>query len=337
MTNNKNIPVFFACDDRFVKFTMVTIRSLLENGSKDYTYDIYVLNTNISQEMKDVTKSIVDEYSNARLEFVDVTNYIDSIKDKLPIRDYYSKTTYFRLFIAEMFKNLDKAIYLDSDMVVKGDISVLWNKDLKDNLVGAAHEQAMVQTDVYGTYVERNIGINRNQFFNAGMIVINCKLWREEAVLDQFIDLLGIYIFRVTQDEDYLNVICHNRVCFVGDEWNVEIYEDIKVKEEDACIYHYIMWAKPWHFTGVRFEKYFWKYAKMNPLYEDVLNILKAYTDEERAKDLKAAENLYKLAIEEIERPDTFLLLKRNAKIQKDLKLLEKLDFMRKKDVSQKM
>ncbi len=334
---NNVIPVFFACDDRFVKFTMVTIRSLLENASKDYKYNIYVLNTNISNEMKDVTKTIVSKYDNAELEFVDVTSYLDSISDRLPIRDYYSKTTYFRLFIAEMFEQYDKAIYLDSDMIVKGDISVLWNKDIKDNLVGASHEQAMVQTDVYGTYVERNIGINRNCFFNAGMLVINCKLWREEAVLDQFIDLLQVYTFRVTQDEDYLNVICQNRVCFVGDEWNVEIYEDIKVKEEDACIYHYIMWAKPWHFTGVRYESYFWKYAKMTPLYNDIKDILNAYTNEQREKDLVAAENLYKLAIEEIQRPDTFLLLKRNARIQKDLKLLEKLEFMKKKDVSQKM
>ncbi len=337
MTNNKIIPVFFACDDRFVKFTMVTIRSMLENASKDYHYNVYILNTNISPEMKDITKTIVDDYENATLEFVDVTSYLDSISQRLPIRDYYSKTTYFRLFIAEMFEQYDKAIYLDSDMIVKGDISVLYNKDIKDNLVGASHEQAMVQTDVYGTYVERNLGINRNHFFNAGMLVINSKLWREEAVLDQFIDLLQVYIFRVTQDEDYLNVICQDRVCFVGDEWNVEIYENIKVKEEDACIYHYIMWAKPWHFTGVRFDSYFWKYAEMTPLYNDIKAILAGYTNEQRENDLVAAENLYKLAIQEIERPDTFLLLKRNAKIQKDLKLLEKLGITKKQDVSQKM
>ena len=35
--------------------------------------------------------------------FDDVTEYLKSINDKLPLRDYYSKTTYFRLFIAEMF------------------------------------------------------------------------------------------------------------------------------------------------------------------------------------------------------------------------------------------
>ncbi|MCR5706456.1 MAG: glycosyltransferase family 8 protein [Acholeplasmatales bacterium] len=337
MSNNKIVPVFFACDDNFVKFTMVTVRSLLENASKDYHYNIYVLNTNIMERMKQASFDIVNDYDNATLEFVDVTSYLDSISDRLPIRDYYSKTTYFRLFIAEMFPQYDKAIYLDSDMVVKGDISVLWNKEIGDNLVGAAHEQAMVQTDAYGDYVEHNIGISRHNFFNAGMLVINSKLWREEAVLDQFIDLLGIYTFRVTQDEDYLNAICQDRVAWVGDEWNVEIYENIKVSEEDACIFHYIMWSKPWHFTGVRYEDYFWKYARMNSLCDEIVNVLETYTDEQRAKDLKAGERLYALALEEIRRPDTFLMLKRNAKIQNDFKLLKRLKNMSEKGVSQRM
>ena len=122
MSNNKIVTVFFACDDNFVKFTMVTVRSMLENASKDYHYNIYILNTNIMDRMKKASFDIVDEYDNATLEFVDVTSYLESISDRLPIRDYYSKTTYYRLFIAEMFPQYDKAIYLDSDMIVKGEV-----------------------------------------------------------------------------------------------------------------------------------------------------------------------------------------------------------------------
>ena len=62
---------------------------------------------------------------------------------------------------------IDKAIYIDSDTVVCGDISRLYEHELGNNLVGAAHEQAMVQIDEYGTYVEQNLGIDRNNYFNA--------------------------------------------------------------------------------------------------------------------------------------------------------------------------
>ena len=97
------------------------------------------------------------------------------------------------------------------------------------------------------------------------------------------------------------------------------------------------MWSKPWHFTGVRFEEYFWKYAKMNSLYEEIVNVLETYTDLQRENDLKAGERLYNLALEEVRRPDTFLLLKRSAKIQKDLGLLKEYKNMNKKGVSQRM
>ena len=227
----KIIPIFFACDDNFVKYTIVTLKSIIENASKDYTYNVHVLNTNITENMKKEVYKLGNE--NFNVEFNDVTNYLKSISDKLPIRDYYSKTTYFRLFIAEMFPDYEKAIYIDSDTVVLGDISEFYNYELNDNLVGACNEQAMVQVDEYGTYAEQCVGVDRNKFFNAGMLLINACKFREEKVLDQFISLLFEYNFVVTQDEDYLNVICKDRVLFIPQVWNMEVFGDIPYKDEE--------------------------------------------------------------------------------------------------------
>ena len=308
----KNIvPIFFACDDNFVKFTYITLKSIMENASKEYEYKVYVLNTNISDDMKKMGYEIVSDYSNFELQFSDVTSYLDSIKDRLPLRDYYSKTTYFRLFIAEMYPEYDKAIYIDSDTIVEGDFSKLYNHDLGNNLVGACNEQAMVQTDVYGTYCEKCVGVDRNRFFNAGMLVINCDLFRKEKVLDQFITLLGKVNFAVTQDEDYLNYICQDRVLWIDNSWNVEVYGEIKYRDEEINMIHYIMWAKPWHFDNVRLQDHFWKYAKMLPVYEDVLAILNSYTDEEKKRDLEQADKLAKLAQSEINNCDYFAAIKK--------------------------
>lgn len=315
--NKTIIPIFFACDDNFVKFTMVTLKSIMMNASKDYNYKAYVLNTNIGEKYKKIAYDVVKDYPNFELEFEDVKDYIDTIKDRLPLRDYYSLTTYFRLFISEMHPEYDKAIYIDSDTIIEGDFAELYNHDLGNNLVGACHEQAMVQTDVYGKYVEVNLGLDRYNYFNAGMLVINCKLWREECVLDQFIDLIGIYNCRVTQDEDYLNIICDKRVCWIEDCWNTEVYEEIKYKDEEIKMIHYIMWAKPWHFKGSRLEEHFWKYAQLTPVYDEIQEILAAYTDEERQRDLKAADALYNLAIDETNREDTYVLAKKKRNLSR--------------------
>lgn len=305
MNKNKTIPVFFACDENFVKFTAVTIKSLIANASKEFSYDIHILCTKISKEKKRKAQELASE--GFKIYFDDVTDYLKSISYRLPIRDYYSKTTYYRLFISEMFPELDKAVYLDSDMIVLGDISKLYSHDIGENYVGACNEQAMVQTDVYGTYVEQCIGLDRNKYFNAGMLLLNCMQFRKQKILDQFIRLLHEYSFAVTQDEDYLNLICKDKVFWIENSWNVETYGEIKYSAETAKIIHYLMVGKPWHFADVPFGGIFWSYAKQTPFYEEIHSVLEEYTDEQRRNDYESVERLAKLAESETNRPDNFL------------------------------
>ena len=323
--NDKIIPIFFACDNNYYKFTAVTLKSIMENANKDYKYKAYILNVDISDENKKLAYENISD--NFELEFVDVSSYYNSIKDKLPVRDYYTKTTYFRLFIAEMFKEYDKAIYIDSDVIVPGDISEFYNTELGNNLIGACTEQAMVQVDLFGTYVEKNLGLNRHKYFNAGHILINCKLFREECVLEQFLNLLNVYECKVTQDEDYLNIICNNRVEWISNEWNTESFGELKLvcKPEDAKMIHYLMWGKPWKCDS-QFSDVWWKYAKMTPFYEQVLEVRKSVTEESLKNDMKGYDGLVKLATDEIQREDTFV----NSKSKLGIKSVDRLKVLRK-------
>ena len=110
-----------------------------------------------------------------------------------------------------MFPEYEKAIYIDSDTIVKGDISRLYDFDLGDNYVGGVNDQVVVQDPTFGDYVEKVLGVERNNYFNAGLLLINCDQFRKNNVLDQFCKLLHMYNFVVAQDQDYLNVICHNK------------------------------------------------------------------------------------------------------------------------------
>lgn len=299
------IPIFYACDDNFVKYTIVSIHSMMQNASRQYRYHLYILHTDISDEMKSKVLALADDCF--EISFEDVSDYLHSISDRLPIRDYYSKTTYYRLFIAEMFLQYDKAIYIDSDTVVQGDISELWNTDLKDAYVGACHEQAMVQVEEYGAYVERVIGISRHNFFNAGMLLLNCDQFRLHFVLDKFIQYLGVYNFVVTQDEDYLNLICKDHVHWLDQRWNTEVFGDIPYPIEEAKILHYIMTSKPWHYADCRHGDIFWKYAEQTEVGAEISEVLRAYTDEQRERDRISCDNLLRLAVTETNREDNFL------------------------------
>lgn len=323
--NNNVIPIFYACDDAFVKYTIVSLYSIIANASKDHKYLVHILHTEISDEMKSKVYKLAND--NFEIRFVDVTGYLRSISEKLPLRDYYSKTTYYRLFIAEMFTDYTKAIYIDSDTIVQGDISKLYSIDIKDAYVGACHEQAMIQSDEFGTYVEKVIGIPRYNFFNAGLMVINCEQFRLHFVLDKFVDYLHYYTFVVTQDEDYLNLICKDHVYWIDQRWNTEVFGEIAYPIEQANMIHYIMTSKPWHYEDCRFGDIFWHYAKQTEVYDKMKKIQSSYTDEEKERDAKSQVALTELAVKEINREDNFMNRMNRDKRAKDrVEVLHKIE-----------
>lgn len=319
------IPIFYACDDAFVKYTIVSIYSMIVNASKDYHYIVHILHTGISESMKQKVYALANE--NFEIRFVDVTNYLHSISDKLPLRDYYSKTTYFRLFIAEMFPELTKAIYIDSDTIVQGDVSKLYLTDVKDAYVGACHEQVMIQVEEFGTYVEKVVGVSRYNFFNAGLLLINCEMFRLHFVLDKFVDYLHYYNFVVTQDEDYLNLICKDHVYWLDQRWNTEVFGEIDFPIEQANMIHYIMTNKPWHYDDCRFGDIFWNYAKNTSVYDEIQDVLKNYPDEKKENDKVVEKNLVQLAVDEINREDNFLnRWNRDKRAQDRVEVLRKIE-----------
>ena len=129
------IPIFFAVDDKYVPFLAVTLQSLLNNASQENYYVIKILYTNMSEESKEKISKYTRE--NVNIEYVDLNYYIEKIKEKLYTRDYFSMTTYFRLFISNLYPQYNKAIYLDCDIVLLKDIAELYNIDIGDNLLGA--------------------------------------------------------------------------------------------------------------------------------------------------------------------------------------------------------
>ena len=319
------IPIFYACDDAFVKFTIVSMHSLIKNASKDYHYILHILHTEISDEMKDMVNRLASD--NFEIRFIDVTNYLQSISEKLPLRDYYSKTTYYRLFIAEMFPQYSKALYLDSDTVILGDVSELYQTDIGDAYLGACHEQVMVQSREFGTYVEKVVGVSRYNFFNAGLMLINCDRFRIHFVLDKFIDYLHYYNFVVTQDEDYLNLICKDHVYWLDQRWNTEAFGNVPYPVEQAEMVHYIMTNKPWHYEDCRFGDIFWEYARETEVYEELRLIQSTYSDEEKARDAASPEKLTQTAIEETHREDNFLNRINRDKRDKDrVEILHRID-----------
>lgn len=296
--NLKEIPIFFAIDDEYIPFFAVALQSLIENASKEYNYLIKILHTNVQTEHIEQIKKY--ESKNVNIEFVDLSYYIEKVQDKLYTRDYYTNTTYFRLFLPELYPQYDKVLYLDSDIIVAGDISELYNTDMDTNLVAAAPDDIIQYNKVFQDYAELVVGVAKYQhYFNAGVLLMNLDELRKFKFQEKFMYLLGTVKFSVAQDQDYLNRLCKGRVKLISHDWDVMPYVNEETKPEDIKLIHYNFAYKPWHFEDVTYNEYFWKYAKKTEFYDEIIKIRNSYTEEQKFQDKEAEKGLAEIAMKE--------------------------------------
>lgn len=292
----KQIPIFFAVDNGYIPFLSVAMQSLIDNSSNENNYIIKILYTNVSEE--NMLKIKKYEKENVDIEFVDVNRQLEKVRGKLYTRNYFSNTTYFRLFIPELYPQYNKALYLDSDTAIVADVADLYNQEIGDNLIAGVPDGAVQMVEIFQDYVEKVVGvIDYNNYFNAGIIVMNLEELRKYKFQEKFLYLLEKVKFEVAQDQDYLNRLCKGRVKLLDSSWNkmpVMGKDDKEIK-----IIHYNLGAKPWYFDDVAYQEYFWEYASKTEFYNQILELRKKYTEEDKERDDANSFKLIELAKKE--------------------------------------
>ena len=200
----------------------------MENASKEFNYEVHILNTNISENIKQEILKLNDDNGNFKIDFSDVTKYLDSVADKFPVRDYYSKTTYFRLFLPELYPQYDKVLYLDSDIVILSDIAELYNIDMGDNLIVGTPDGAVQNIPIFQEYVEKVVGvIDFNNYFNAGILVMNLEELRKYKFQEKFLYLLEkISNIEIILDQQILFIILVDMLIIINSHLN---YGGVKI------------------------------------------------------------------------------------------------------------
>lgn len=292
------IPIFFAVDDFYTDYLCVTLQSLIENCSQDYEYMIYVLIDELSEANKKVILEM--ERGNVKVEFASVTEKLRKICEKLHMRDYYTKATYYRFFIPELFPQYDKGLYLDCDIVMTTDIAELYNVEVGDNYIAAIPEEFITDVEVFGIYSEKVLGVPRQEYINAGILVMNLAEMRRVQIKEQFAELLGKVTYRVAQDQDYLNVICKDKTLILAKTWN-KTPMPMADRTITPKIAHYKINFKPWKFDNLPYGELFWKYAKNTACYERLIANKENYSEESKERDKNQYIGLVRLALSEID------------------------------------
>lgn len=297
METRKEIPIFFTIDDGYAPYLSVAIKSMIQNASKEYNYRIIVLYKELNEENRAKIAKLEEE--NFKIDFIYMKDELKAITDREENRlrcDYFTLTIYFRLFIPEMFPEYDKGIYIDSDVVVPGDISKMYNIDLGDNIVGACQDKSVVDVPELANYMEQAVGVDKYQYVNSGVLLMNLSKMREKQFSKKFLDLLNKYHFdSVAPDQDYLNAICNGKILYLDSSWDAMPTEGSK-EIENPNIIHYNLFQKPWCYDNIQYADCFWNYAKQTEYYDEIVEFKNNYSEEKKNADKECLENLIKKA-----------------------------------------
>ena len=297
MNTKQEIPVFFSCDDNYVPYLTVAIRSLIEHSSKENDYRIIVLTSSMKESNKDEIKLM--ETKNIKISFEDISKSLEKVYNelKLRLRDYYSTAIYYRLFIPSLFPFYEKAIYLDADMVILDDVAKLYNMDIGQNLLIATQDMVVHDSEDFRRYSKIALGLEPKDYINSGMLVMNLREMRKQKIEQKFIYLLLKYNMEVVApDQDYLNILCQGKIKYISEGWDKMPDFGNDVPEEDLHIVHYNMMRKPWHYEDVSYSNIFWKYAEKTSYYDSLREELNNYTDKHKEMDLAGMNNMVKMS-----------------------------------------
>ena len=287
------VPVVFAADGGYVAQLATTMLSMLENSSRERFLDIVVLQRGISWPDQERMRAMVESYENTRLAFVNAVPYIAG-RDLVTSNPHISIETYYRFLVPEVLPFYDKALYLDSDILILGDVGELFEEDLGGNLIGAVHDidycGNLNFNDGYRMNYTRDVlGMeDPYAYFQAGVLVFDLRALRQFLSVDDWLALAtnDNYIY---DDQDVLNAACEGFVHFVDPRWNVMhdcwgrvqnyfsfapagMYAEYLEARQNPLIVHYAGGEKPWTNPECDFGTEYWDYAWRTPFAQRLLD-----------------------------------------------------------------
>ncbi|MEE1396888.1 glycosyltransferase family 8 protein [Ruminococcus sp.] len=177
MSNNTElvIPVAFATDTNYIVPTIVAVKSLIDHCSNSLNYILYLLTEEeLNKRTLKIFRSLIKEKHNIKIVYLTVGKLIENVQlcTNGPTKGI-SKVTYYRFLLPELITGFDKVLYLDTDIIIRKDISSIFVTNIDEYYVAGVH-------DIVGYQIEeercKELNINSlDSYVNAGVLLLNLK------------------------------------------------------------------------------------------------------------------------------------------------------------------
>ena len=265
------IPIVLACDEHYIAPTYVAILSLLLNKKEETQYSFTILCPGgLAESSKEIIQQLAEQYG-VPLRIVSMGKLFSEARMKI---EHITVPTLYRLYLPQVLEE-EKCIYLDSDIIVNGDLTELYEISLENNYIGGVLSEGIHLDRIYARELCKRIGLQDvSTYVNAGVLLMNLDAIRNARLMDNWMKLVSMEF--PAQDQDILNLTCYGKIKVIGLKYNAmtktkslvdykkgyrnDVYDINEVNEaiKNPVIIHYADRIKPWDDREVFWAEYWW-------------------------------------------------------------------------------
>jgi lipopolysaccharide biosynthesis glycosyltransferase len=177
-----------------------------------------------------------------------------------PFSERYGYSAWYRILLPNLLPSVERVLYLDSDLLILGDLQALYSMDLGDSYLAAVTQPTLPEVL---PRLQQTLGLpDANSYFNSGVMTLDLNRLRDTGSVEQV--LAFIYDGRGPMpwaDQDPLNAVLHEHRADLDPRWNLmtPVFElpasmlpwsepDIRHAIDDPAVIHFIGEHKPWHY-----------------------------------------------------------------------------------------
>lgn len=274
--------VLYASDENYIRHAAASMLSLLDHNRDAESITVHFLSMGVTEESRQAVRDLAAPFGRevCFYELGDLRRWFDFSFDARG----FAQSTLARLFMARVLpETVDRVIYIDCDTVILDSLQDMFDTPMGNNYLG------MVAEPTSNKARRRQLGMPDSQpYFNAGILLVNLKLWREEnaenTVLCYYRDKGGNLI---APDQDAINGAFVGRILELAPRYNygsVQLYYSWKAQKkishptpvmsekeylagtEKPAIIHFLGEERPWR-KGNRhpYSPVYEKYLSMTP------------------------------------------------------------------------
>ncbi|MCR5265927.1 MAG: glycosyltransferase family 8 protein [Cyanobacteria bacterium RUI128] len=248
------INIAFGATEEWLRYTYVTICSILANANEKDDYKFYIMCDSVDINFDPMVKCF-EKIKHAEYKFIKM----DNSEFEGAIHDWLGVSSSYRLKLPSIIDD-DKVLYLDSDIIVLSDIAELYNHNIDDYYIAAVEDKC-------SHFMRERVNLKEGEtFINGGVQLMNLKKFREDNLEEIIFNKLRESDFYT--DQDVINDVCRSKILQLPLKFNLMPIEnpghyvnrrkEFEETLEAPVVIHYT--DKPWR-SEVKYGECWFFYA----------------------------------------------------------------------------